>query len=237
MRRMVGAILLALVSSACSFGRTVVPGAFGRDTSFAIVNVNTSERILFTETTLVRTAGGGVDTGGRAVDSGPAAGIFPQTKAAAVRALSRSRRFRLLPEDEVLAMPAYAAAPAHPGTISGARFLPARGYKLVFDKPLAGRLARAAGATGALVVNLQHAYVSAGGGHVAGDVTVMVTAIDRAGQIIWTDFTHERSHRTLASAQEKVPPSALEPLLVDSTERGVRAMVARLEASLRDGRL
>ncbi len=234
MRRVVALVIFALTSSACSFGRSVSPEAFRRGASFAIVNVNSAERIQYSQTTMVRTAGGGMDTGSTGFDAGPAAGIFPETKAAAVRALSRSRRFRLVPEEEVLSAPAYASAAAHPGTFfGGAKFIPARGYKLVFDEAVAARLARATGATGALVVNLMHGYTSAGGGQLAGRVTVMVTAIDRSGQKIWTDFAAELSEHTIASSSTKVAPSTIQPLLVESTERGVRVMLQRLDEYLR----
>jgi hypothetical protein len=234
MGRSIAVALVALLSGACSFGRSVVPAAFKGGASFAIVNVNSAERISYSKTTLVTNSAGGLDTGGTGFDAGPAAGIFPRTKAAAVRALASARRFRLVPEHEVLATTAYASTRPHPGTFyGGAKFIPAHGYKLVFDEAAAGRIARAAGAGGALIVNLQHGYTSVGGGHVAGKVVVMVTAVDRAGRKVWTDFAAELSERTLSAPSLKVPPSALEPLLVDSTERGMRVMLARLDEQLR----
>ncbi len=85
--------VFALAQSACSFGRSVSSEAFRRASSFAIVNVNTAERVSYTEPTMVRAPGGGMDMSSTGFDAGPAAGIFPETKAAAVRALSRSHRF------------------------------------------------------------------------------------------------------------------------------------------------
>jgi len=226
--------VFALAQSACSFGRSVSPEAFRRAPSFAIVNVNTAERVSYTEPTMVRAPGGGMDMSSTGFDAGPAAGIFPETKAAAVRALSRSHRFRLLPEEEVLSTAAYASAPAHNGEFfGGAKFVPARGYKLIFDEAVAARLARATGAGAAVIVNLHHTYTSVGGGQLAGRVTVMVTAIDRAGRTIWTDFASVLSEHTIASPSKKVSPAAIQPLLVESTERGIRAMLQRLDDQLR----
>ncbi len=217
--------VFALAQSACSFGRSVSPEAFRRAPSFAIVNVNTAERVSYTEPTMVRAPGGGMDMSSTGFDAGPAAGIFPETKAAAVRALSRSHRFRLLPEEEVLSTAAYASAPAHNGEFfGGAKFVPARGYKLIFDEAVAARLARATGAGAAVIVNLHHTYTSVGGGQLAGRVTVMV---------IWTDFATVLSEHTIASPSKKVSPATIQPALVESTERGIRAMLQRLDEQLR----
>jgi len=228
--------VFALSLSACSFGRSVTPEAFRRTPSFAIINVNTAERVHYTEPTMTRAPGGGMDMSSTGFDAGPAAGIFPETKAAAVRALSRSRRFRLLPEEQVISSAAYASAPPHSGAFfGGAKFIPARGYKLIFDEAVAARLARATGASASLIVNLHHTYTSAGSG-LAGRVTVMATAIDGSGRIIWTDFATVLSEHTMASDSKKVSPAAIQPLLVESTERGMQAMLQRLDEYLRASR-
>jgi hypothetical protein len=228
-------VLCALGASqvSCSLGHSVTPEAFRRTPSFAIVNVNTAERVSYTEPKMVRAPGGGMDMSSTGFDAGPAAGIFPETKAAAVRALSRSHRFRLLSEDEVISSAAYASAQPHTGPFfGGAKFIPARGYKLIFDEAVAARLARATGANAALIVNLHHTYTSAGEG-LAGRVTVMATAIDRSGRIIWKDFATVLSEHSMPSRSTKVSPATIQPLLVESTERGIRAMLQRLDEYLR----
>jgi hypothetical protein len=64
----------------------------------------------------------------------------------------------------------------------------------------------------------------------------MLTVVDRSGQVIWTSFTHQLSERTLDSSSLRVPTSALEPLLVDSAERGTRVLLANLDERLRAAR-
>src|SRR5512138_1365201 len=99
MRRALLLAIVALASSACSFGRSVSPEAFRRGQTFAIVNVNTSERVMYTRMTTRVSGMGQVETGSYSVDVGPATGLFPSTRAAALRALSASPRFRFLSSD------------------------------------------------------------------------------------------------------------------------------------------
>lgn len=228
------AVILATLTlaSGCMLGRNVSPEAFRRGAAFAIVNVNTSERVMYTQRTLVTSPGGGLDTGGYSIDVGPAAGLFPATRAAALRALEASPRFRFLPSDAVLSSAAYAAAPVQTKFFGGARFIPAPGYKLVFDPPSIGRVARATGATAGFVLNLAHYYRSVGGGHYAAYVTVMVTAIDHGGRTVWTDFASVPSRNTIRSDSDRIAPAALTALMVESTELGVRAMLKRLDERL-----
>lgn len=232
MRRGLFLLALALASSACSFGRSISPEAFRRGQAFAIVNVNTSTGVMFTQTTLVASPGGGLDTGGYSVDVGSAAGIFPATRAAALRTLASSPRFRFLPSEAVLSSGAYAAAPVQTKFFGGAKFIPAPGYKLVFDKQAIGRVARATGATAGFVLNLAHYYRAVGGGHYAAEVTVMITAIDHGGRIIWTDFASTRSNGTVRSETNRIDPGSLQHLMVESTELGVRVMLKRLDQRL-----
>lgn len=232
MRRGPFLLALALVSSACSFGRSISPEAFRRGQAFAIVNVNSSTRVMFTQTTLVARPGGGLDTGGYSVDVGSAAELFPSTRAAALRTLASSPRFRFLPTDDVLSSGAYAAAPVQTKFFGGAKFMPAPGYKLVFDKQAIGRVARATGATAGFVLNLAHYYRAVGGGHYAAYVTVMVTAIDHGGRVIWTDFASVPSNGTVRSETKTIAPAALQHLMVESAELGVRAMLKRLDQRL-----
>lgn len=228
MRRHAILVVLAL-SGACSMGRTVVPDAFRRGQTFAIVNVNTSERVMYTRPTVRVSSTGQVDTGSYSVDAGPAAGIFPSTRAAALRAFASSPRYRLLPAEQVLSSPAYAAAPVQTKFFGGANFIPAPGYKLIFDKAAVGRVARGTGATAGVVLNLMHYYKDAGGGRYAAFVTVMVTAIDHGGRIIWTDFASAPSNGTIASESNRIPPAALEGLMAESAAASVRSLIARLD--------
>jgi hypothetical protein len=225
-------LALALASSACSFGRSISPEAFRRGQAFAIVNVNSSERVMYTRRTMRVSPTGQAETGSYSVDVGPAAGLFPSTRSAALRTLASSPRFRFLPSEAVLSSGAYAAAPAQTKFFGGAKFIPAPGYKLVFDKPAIGRIARATGATAGFVLNLAHYYTGVGGGRYAGSVTVMVTAIDRSGKIIWTDFASALSRNTIGSETDRIAPAALEGLMVESTELGVREMLKRLDERL-----
>ena len=230
--RLIGAMAALLATSGCA--RTFAPEAFRRGMTLAIVTVSSSPQILYTETHVVVTGTGAADTRGSGFKAGDAKVVFPATKAAVLRALSHSRQFQITPEEAVLSSAAYASTPVQVNEWTKG-MVAARGYKLMFDKAHGGRIARAVGASGALLVSLEHNYTTQGapGGRIAADVNVMLTAVDRSGQLIWVDYTHVLSERTLDSSSLRVPASALEPLLAESAERGTRTLLARLDEQLR----
>jgi hypothetical protein len=227
--RLIGAMAALLATSGCA--RTFAPEAFRRGMTLAIVTVSSSPQILYTETHVVVTGTGAADTRGSGFKAGDAKVVFPATKAAVLRALSHSRQFQITPEEAVLSSAAYASTPVQVNEWTKG-MVAARGYKLMFDKAHGGRIARAVGASGALFVSLEHNYTTLSG-RIAADVNVMLTAVDRSGQIIWVDYTHVPSERTLDSSSLRVPASALEPLLAESAERGTRTLLARLDEQLR----
>jgi hypothetical protein len=222
----------------CSLGHRLSPEAFRRGMPLAIVTVCASPRIRYTETRMVSNGSGRADIGGTGFDAGDARPALAATKAAVVRALSRGGPFRLVPEQTVLSSAAYASAPAQPRNTFTRDLLTATGYKYTFDEAQAARIARGVGAAGALMVSIDLNYTTQGvpGGRIAGKVHVLLTAVDRSGRTIWTDWTQELSQQTLESATLRVPTSALEPLLADSAERGTRALLARLDEQLRAAR-
>jgi hypothetical protein len=230
--RLVGAMAALIATSGCA--RTFSPEAFRRGMNLAIVTVSSSPQIVYTETHVVVTGTGAADTRGSGFKAGDAKTVFPATKAAVLRALSHSRQFQVVPEETVLSSAAYASTPVTDSAWTKDH-LAAKGYKLMFDKAQGGRIARAVGASGALFVSLEHNYTTQGapGGRIAADVNVMLTAVDRSGQLIWVDYTHVLSERTLDSSSLRVPASALEPLLAESAERGTRKLLARLDEKLR----
>ena len=227
--RLVGAMAALIATSGCA--RTFSPEAFRRGMNLAIVTVSSSPQIVYTETHVVVTGTGAADTRGSGFKAGDAKTVFPATKAAVLRALSHSRQFQVVPEETVLSSAAYASTPVTDSAWTKDH-LAAKGYKLMFDKAQGGRIARAVGASGALFVSLEHNYTTLSG-RIAADVNVMLTAVNRSGQIIWVDYTHVPSERTLDSSSLRVPASALEPLLAESAERGTRTLLARLDEQLR----
>jgi hypothetical protein len=234
--RVIVAMAVALLAiGGCA--RRFAPEAFKRGMPLAIVTVSSSPQVVYTETRVVVSGMGQADTRGSGFQAGDAKVVLPATKAAVLRALSQTRQFRIMPEETVLSSAAYASTHVE-STLATRNSVAAKGYKLIFDKDQGARIARAAGASGALFVSLEHHYTTQGvpGGRIAGDVMVMLTVVDRSGQIIWTSFTHELSERTLDSSSLRVPTSALEPLLVDSAERGTRALLASLDERLRAAR-
>jgi hypothetical protein len=238
--RLIGAIAALIATGGCAVGRRISPEAFRRGMPLAIVTVSSSPQIMYSETHVVATGigMGGPDMRGTGFKAGEAKAVLPATKAAVVRALSHTRQFQIVSEETVLSSAAYASAPAGPLNVWTKSLVAAKGYKLVFDEERAGRIARALGASGALFVSLDHHYTTQGvpGGRIAGNVHVMLTAVDRSGRIIWTDYTHQLSERTLDSSSLRVPIPTLEPLLADSAERGTRTLLARLDEQLRGAR-
>ena len=236
--RLIGAMAALIATGGCAIGRRVSPEAFRRGMPLAIVTVSSSPQIVYTETHVVVTGTGAADTRGSGFKAGEARTVFPATKAAVLRALSHTRQFQIVSEETVLSSAAYASAPVGPLNMGTKDNLAAKGYKLLFDKGQAARIARAVGASGALFVSLEHNYTTQGvrGGRIAGDVNVMLTAVDRSGRIIWTDYTHQFSERTLDSSSLRVATAALEPLLAESAERGTRVLLARLDEQLRGAR-
>jgi hypothetical protein len=230
--RLIGAMAALIATSGCA--RTFVPEAFRRGMTLAIVTVSSSPQILYTESHVVVTGTGAADTRGSGFKAGDAKAVFPATKAAVLRGLSHSRQFHIVPEEAVLTSAAYASTPVEVNVWTK-DLLAARGYKLMFDKAQGGRIARAVGASGALFVSVEHNYTTLSG-RIAADVNVMLTAVDRSGQLIWVDYTHVPSEHTLDSSSLRVPASALEPLLAESAERGTRTLLARLDEQLRGTR-
>jgi hypothetical protein len=231
--RLIGAMAVLVATGGCSVGHRLSPEAFRRGMPLAIVTVSSLPDVTYSETRVVVT-NGVTDMGGSGFKAGDARTVFPSTKAAVLRALSRSRRFKLVPEETVLSSAAYASAPAGPFNMWTKGLVAPKGYKLVLDEAQAGRIARSLGASGALFVALYHNYTTQGvpGGRIAARVGVQLTAVDRSGQTIWTDYTHEFSERTLDSSSLRVPLATLEPLLAESAERGTRALLARLDEQL-----
>jgi hypothetical protein len=235
--RVICAMAALIATGGCAVGRKISPEAFRRGMPLAIVTVTSLPHVMYSETRMVVT-NGVTDMGGTGFKAGDAKAVLPSTKAAVLRALSRTRQFHIVPEETVLSSAAYASAPAGPFNVWTKDLVAAKGYKLVLDTAQAGRIARSLGASGALFVSLYHNYTTQGvpGGRIAGRVHVQLTAMDRSGQTIWTDHIHEFSERTLDSSSLRVPLATLEPLLAESAERGTRVLLARLDEQLRGRR-
>lgn len=232
--RAAAALAAAVALAGCGLGTRFSP-SFRRGMPLALVTVTAEPKIRYSEKHVRTGFGGAPDITGSGFEAGDARPVLASAKAAVVRALARGGPFRLVPEQTVLSSPAYASAPAQPRNAWTSDLIIARGYKYTYDGAQAARIARGVGAAGALMVNLDLQYTTQGvpGGRIAGKVVVVVTAVDRSGQTVWTDWTGELSQRTLDSTTLRVPIAALEPLLADSAERGTRALIAQLDERLR----
>lgn len=235
--RLVCAVAALVATVGCGIGHQLSPQAFRRGMPLAIVTVTSLPDVTYSETRMV-VMNGQADMGGTGFKLGPAKAVLPSTKAAVFRALSRTRQFQLVPEETVLSSAAYASAPVGPFNVWTKDLVAPKGYKLVLDVAQIGRIGRSLGASGGLIVALYHNYTTQGvpGGRIAARVGVQLTAVDRSGQTIWTDYTSELSEKTLDSRELRVPLATLEPLLVESAERGARVLLARLDEQLRGAR-
>jgi hypothetical protein len=235
--RLVCAVAALLAASGCAVGHSISPQAFRRGMPLAIVTVSSLPDVTYSESRVMVT-NGVTDMGGTGFKAGDARTVLPSTKAAVLRTLARTRQFQIVPEEKVLSSAAYASAPTGPFNVWTKSLVAPKGYKLVLDEAQAGRIARSVGASGALFVALYHNYTTQGvpGGRIAARVHVQLTAVDRSGQTIWTDYTSEFSEKTLDSSSLKVPLATLEPLLVESAERSTRALLAHLDEQLRGAR-
>lgn len=107
-----------------------------------------------------------------------AAPILAELRPVIVEELARSEHFRLVPEQQVLGTPGYAALPeADP-----AGNLSAPGYRPVADERLFPALAREAGAAMGMAIALGLSYRAEDG---AAAVVVTVGAIDTTGRGVW----------------------------------------------------
>ena len=149
-------------------------------------------------------------------------------------ALDKSANFDLVPEKVVLNHRAYKAAEPDVARMMGVGFYTAKGYKFIKDKQKLAALAKGLGVDGVLFVGVNFGLTRHAGG-VFADVTFGVNAYDRQGRVVWRDTVFTRSNKTVGVVQGAVSVEGVVPLLVQATDRGASAMVAKLGEKLANG--
>ncbi len=218
-------VAAALALTACSgIGRTLRPEAFGPRKRMAVGTVTSPSKIRTHWTSVGPGPFGQTQMNDHGSTVGETAAVFGDTKAAALRALARSRSFSLVPESAVLSSPAYAAVRPSDGKHLTIEFIAPRGYKLLMDGDRVAQLARALRVDAAIVVSLDHTCTPGG----TAKPMVMAGAYDAQGRRIWADYLRAESTRSLPNGAE-MNASSLRPLLVEAVERGMRDLVRRLD--------
>ena len=69
-------------------------------------------------------------------------------------------------------------------------------------------------------------------GAVRGKVLLTVAAIDRNGRTIWQDVVGATSDRSKPKVGETIAWSDLQPMLVEATDKAMKALVQRLHENL-----
>jgi len=211
-------------------GSRLRPESFRHGTKLAVVGVYTSPDVKYWTKSVGVGPFGATQINDHTDEMAKATEVLNDTKRAAFRGLASARSFRLVPEESVLSSAGYAAArTSKPGTFTSI-LVPAHGYRRFFEEPEIAGAARALKVDGGLIVSMEH-YCVPDGGDVVGLVTISFAAVDTAGRYMWWDYTLARSDRKLP-ADAALNADSVRPLLVDSTEKGARALVKLLDARL-----
>jgi hypothetical protein len=241
--RLTGAALALVLLAGCA-ASSATKQAFGGSKRFAIVSIFASP--------VIANSSGNPNMGGSVLglvkaaskDSGfrhDADVVFAETTPMIIGEFSKSRRFKLMPPNSVVQSGAYRAVAGDDPKIMFASLLTARGYKFFRTEDKIKKLAKALNVDGVIVISASYGYTFSGiglAGLVAGGVhhakvTVVVSAFDRNGNVIWRDTQKGEASKGIPSIGESVNFVKLHPLLVEATADGTKKVLARLDEMLK----
>jgi basic membrane lipoprotein Med (substrate-binding protein (PBP1-ABC) superfamily) len=240
--RLAIAALALMVLAGCATS-SATKQAFGASKRFAIVSIYASPMIGNSSGNQM---GGSVLGLVKAAskDSGYRNGadkVFAETTPMIVAEFSKSRRYRLMPPNSVVQSNAYRAVAGDDPNIMFTSLLTAKGYKFFRDEEKVKRLAKALNVDGVIIISTHYGYTFSGvgvAGLVAGGVhhanaTLVVSAFDRNGNVIWRDTQKGKAEKGIPSFGESVNFVKLHPLLVEATADSTKKMLERLEEMLK----
>jgi uncharacterized protein YceK len=159
--------------------------------------------------------------------------ILDESAPQVVKALASQNKFTVLPEKVTRANAGFKAATSD----EQSRYNVAPGYKFFADDQKFGELARQMKVDGVIGVRLYYSAAESkfgiGGvfavGKHSGITRMEVWAVDASGQRIWTDTFSETSKDSVGFVGDAVNFVTLHPLLVQSTDAVVVAMLDKLK--------
>ncbi len=194
--RLCALALIAVLLTACSSSGSDTPGpivrtAFGAGQTYAVVSID-AHRLVRGDAPDTLTGVVGALMSDDAAYLTSAVPVLRDSVPMMVYGLGQANSFRLMPAEQVLNHPAYAATAADP---KPNRRIVAAGYKYFENAARLGRLATALGVDGVAVVSVDFRFkfdgVSysrlAGTGNTVPEIIMEITFHDRTGQVVWQD--------------------------------------------------
>jgi hypothetical protein len=211
---------------------------------YAVVSIAAPENIQGTSQPGMGTTLSGLIKAVASKESGfsdSSAKILEETAPLVAKALAAQKRFTVLPEKVTKANAGFKAAasdePAFKFGFLTSRLNVASGYKFFVEDEKFAELARKMKVDGVIGVRFSYRVgerkvgvfgLLAAGTH-SGITGMDIWAVDRNGQRIWTDTFSESSKDSVSFVGDAVNFVTLHPLLVQSTDAVIAAMVAKLE--------
>lgn len=232
-------LVLALVATGCATG-SFKREAFGKGKRFAIVTVCASPDIGNMSS---NSTGGGTLLGGikaLSKDSGysnSSKDVFKETLPLILKQFGDSGKFKLIPHETVAKSKTYSQAQADEPKVFFTRLEVADRYKYFKDNGKLSKLAKGLNADGAVFISATYGYTFSGvgaagliaaGKHRA-NVMISVYAVDEKGEVVWADTVNEDSDDGIGTIGESVNFKKLNPLLVKTTEKAAKKLIANLK--------